>query len=76
MKMYKVTNKTNDVRKFLDRKKGKHIFVSPNKYVLTNSPPIESDVWKVENNVNIDERRDTNKMKNINKINEVSKIKE
>jgi hypothetical protein len=48
MCMYKVTNKFNDVRKFRDGKHGRDILVNPNESVLTNSPPEESDVWKVE----------------------------
>ena len=45
--MYKVKNKLNDVRKFRDKRTGKTVFVEPNKYVLTNSPPKENSVWKV-----------------------------
>ena len=47
-KKYKVTNKLKDVRKFWNRFLGKDIFVGPKKFILTNNPPEESDVWKVE----------------------------
>jgi len=47
-KKYKVTNKFKDVRKFRDSFLGKDIFVGPKKFILTNKPPKESEVWKVE----------------------------
>ena len=47
-KKYKVTNKAKDVRKFRDRFLGEDIFVGPKKFILTNNPPEESDIWKVE----------------------------
>lgn len=46
--MYKVTNKFDDVRRFRDRNTGSDVLVGPKKSALTNSPPEESDVWKVE----------------------------
>ena len=46
--MYKVTNKFKDVRKFRDSFLGKDIFVGPKKFIFTDKPPKESDVWKVE----------------------------
>jgi len=45
--MYKVKNKLKDVRKFRDNKLGKYVYVDGGKYVLTNNPPVESDVWKI-----------------------------
>ena len=47
-KKFKVTNKAKDVRKFRDRFLGEDIFVGPKKFILTNNPPEESDIWKVE----------------------------
>lgn len=47
-KKYKVTNKLKDVRKFRDSFLGEDIFVGPKKFIFTNKPPKESDVWKVE----------------------------
>lgn len=47
-KKYKVTNKFKDVRKFRDVFLGEDIFVGPKKFILTNNPPKESEVWKVE----------------------------
>jgi len=47
-KKYKVTNKAKDVRKFRDSFLGKDILVGPKKFILTNKPPEESDIWKVE----------------------------
>lgn len=46
--MYKVTNKADDVRKFRDGKQGKDLLVEPKKSVLTNCPPGENEIWKVE----------------------------
>ena len=47
-KKYIVTNKAKDVRKFRDRFLGKDIFVGPKKFILTDHPPEESEIWKVE----------------------------
>jgi len=47
-KKYKVTNKAKDVRKFRDGFLGKDILVGPNKFILTDHPPEESEIWKVE----------------------------
>lgn len=46
--MYKVTNKAKDVRKFRDGFLGRDVHVEPRKSVLTNRPPEESEIWKVE----------------------------
>ncbi len=46
--MYKVTNKAKDIRKFRDRILGKDILVFPKRFILTNKPPEENDIWKVE----------------------------
>lgn len=45
--MYKVKNKTKQVRKFRDRHLGKDIYVEANKYVLASRPPKENEVWSV-----------------------------
>ena len=45
---YKVTNKAKDVRKFRDRFLGKDILVGPKKFILTDHPPKENEIWKVE----------------------------
>ena len=44
---YKVKNLSKDVRKFRD-KNGKDILVEPSKSVITNKPPKESNIWKIE----------------------------
>ena len=46
--MYKVKNKLNDERKFRDNYIGKDIYVKPKGFVITNRPPEEGEVWKVE----------------------------
>ncbi len=69
-KKYKVTNKLKDVRKFRDRFLGKDIFVEPRKFILTNNPPEESEVWKVETVEKLEEK------KQIIKSREVKKMKE
>ncbi len=46
-KKFKVTNKAKDVRKFRDRFLGKDILVEPKKFILTDHPPEESDIWMV-----------------------------
>ena len=46
--MFKVTNKMKDVRKFRDSWLGKDVLVKPKKSVLTRKPPLEGEVWKVE----------------------------
>ena len=45
---YKVTNKFDDVRKFRDGNIGRDVFVEPHKSVLTERPPKENEVWRVE----------------------------
>lgn len=45
---YKITNNAKDVRKFRDNFRGKDVFVEPGKSVLTNSPPIKSEVWTID----------------------------
>ena len=56
-KKYKVTNKAKDVRKFRDSFFGKDIFVGPKKFILTNKPPKESDIWKVETVEELEEKK-------------------
>ena len=46
--MFKVTNKSNDTRKFRDTYTGKDVLVEAKKSVLAIKPPMESDIWKVE----------------------------
>ena len=46
--MYKITNKSKDVRKFRDSFTGKHIFVAPGKSEVTRTPVKESSIFKVE----------------------------
>lgn len=46
--MFKVTNQAKDVRKFRDRNLGKDVLVGPGKSVLTNRPPEEGSIFKVE----------------------------
>ena len=64
--MYKITNKAKDVRKFRDRFLGKDILVEPKKFILTNSPPEESEIWKVE----IAEQQEKKKGKIIREVKE------
>ena len=47
---YKVTNLTEDIRKFRDSMLGEDVLVEPMQTIITESPPEESDVWKVEIN--------------------------
>lgn len=46
--MYKVTNKMKDIRKFRDSNSGRDILVDPKGFVITNNPPKECEVWKIE----------------------------
>jgi len=48
MTKYKVTNKFNDMRKFRDGNTGRDVFVGPHKSILTECPPKENEVWRVE----------------------------
>ena len=64
---YKVTNKLKDVRKFRDSFLGKDIFIGPKKFILTNNPPEESDVWKVESIEELEKKKQTIKLKEVNK---------
>ena len=74
IKKYKVTNIFKDVRKFRDNFLGKDIFVGPKKFILTNKPPKQSDVWKVESveklekkTVSMESAHKTIKLKEVNK---------
>lgn len=51
MTKYEVTNLAKDTRKFRDGWLGKDILVEPNKTVITNRPPKESEIWKIENHI-------------------------
>lgn len=55
---YKVTNKAKDIRKFRDRFLGKDILVKPGKFILTNKPPVENEIWKVENVEELEEKKE------------------
>lgn len=67
-KKYKVTNKAKDVRKFRDRFLGKDILIGPKKFILTNNPPEESDIWKVETVEEMEEKtKKTIKLKEVRK---------
>ena len=70
-KIYKVTNKAKDVRKFRDKFLGKDIHVGPKKFVLTNKPPVENEIWKVEHIEEPEKKKQTIKSKQ-----EVKKMKE
>jgi len=74
IKKYKVTNIFKDVRKFRDNFLGKDIFVGPKKFILTNKPPKQSDVWKVESVEQLEKKKvstesttKTIKLKEVNK---------
>ncbi len=56
-KRYKVINKLKDVRKFRDRFLGKDILVGPKKFIFTDHPPKENEVWKVENIEKLEEKK-------------------
>ena len=76
-KKYKVTNKAKDVRKFRDGFLGKDILVGPNKFILTDHPPEENEVWKVETVEQL-EKKTENKKSSHKKIKsqEVKKMNE
>jgi len=69
IKKYKVTNKAKDVRKLRDGFLGKDIFVGPKKFILTNKPPKESDIWKVENTEELEKKKQI-KFREVKKMNE------
>ena len=48
MTKYKVKNLAKDTRKFRDSWIGKDILVESGKTVITNRPPKEGNIWKVE----------------------------
>jgi len=73
--MYKITNKANDLRKFRDSFLGKDILVEPKKFIFTNKPPKESEVWKVES-VEKQETVEKTEKKNPIKSMEVKKMKD
>lgn len=58
--MWKVTNKADDVRKFRDNKLGKDVLVEPGESILTNNPPEENNIWKVDS---IEEKSEKKKSK-------------
>lgn len=69
--MYKVTNKTNDPRRFRDQRQGKDIIVESKGYVLTNYPPISNDVWRV---TLLEERKKKPKKIHIEKTEETEEL--
>jgi len=69
-KKYKVTNKAKDVRKFRDGFLGKDIFVGPKKFIFTDKPPEENDVWKVETAEKPEEKKQIIKSQEVKKMNE------
>ena len=75
-KKYKVTNKAKDIRKFRDSFLGKDILVGPKKFIFTNKPPKENEVWKVENTEKLEKKiiksREVKKMKEKNLENDSS----
>ena len=73
-KKYKVTNKFKDVRKFRDSFLGKDILVGPKKFILTNNPPEESDIWKVETAEELEKKKvGTKNTPKESKLKEVNK---
>lgn len=68
--MYRVTNKAKDVRKFRDRFLGKDVLVGPKKFILTNNPPEENDIWKVEIAEQLEEKKQRNKSQEVKKMKE------
>ena len=71
---YKVTNKVKDVRKFRDRFLGKDIFVGPKKFIITNRPPEENEIWKVEIVEELEKKKQPIKYQEVKK-NERKKIR-
>ena len=57
-----------DVRKFRDSFLGKDIFVEPKKFILTNKPPEESDVWKVENIEELEKKKKQLNQREVKKM--------
>jgi len=45
---YKVTNITNDARKFRDTFLGKDVVLGAGKSTFSNKPPTDNRIWKVE----------------------------
>lgn len=72
-KKYKVTNKAKDVRKFRDSFLGKDILVGPKKFILTNKPPKESDIWKVETVEQLEKKENKKSSQKTIKLKEVKK---
>ena len=61
--MYKVTNKTKEERKFRDGFLGEDIIVGPGESVLTRKPPVEDNIWKVEEAEKSEEKKPKSKQK-------------
>ncbi len=59
--MYKVTNKSNDPRKFRDRFLGKDVIVEAGKSVITSTPVKQCSIFDVEE---IKEESKNKKLKN------------
>lgn len=64
--MFKVKNKAKDVRKFRDKFLGKDILVEPNKFVFTNKPPQENEVWEISHIEKSEEKKIDEKEVNKN----------
>lgn len=64
---YKVTNKTNDTRKFRDSFLGKDVFVETGKSVFTSKPPKENSVWRVSNIGNLEKSYRQSNTENLKK---------
>lgn len=47
-KLYKVTNRAKDERKFRDKYMGRDIILKPRESVVTTSPPEEKEIFEVE----------------------------
>ena len=56
--MFKITNKSKDVRKFRDNFTGKYVYIQPKKSVVVVKPIKESSIWKIEE---IEEQKKVNK---------------
>lgn len=77
---FKVTNKAKDTRKFRDKFLGKDILIESKKFIFTEKPPKENDIWKVEIFEKLEKKkqlnkREVNKKMDVNKIN-VKKIED
>jgi hypothetical protein len=66
-KIYRVKNKSLDIRKFRDNFLGKDILVGPGKFVLTKNPPIENEIWEIKYVEEPEKKKKLIKLKEVKK---------